>query len=231
MLGLPRPRCGWRPFAFGRFQPAAMLGLVRRFTVPTGPAIGEDSAVFNRGLIVISGLPGAGKSTVARALAEALQAPLIDKDVVLEALFDSLGVGDGGWRTRLSRAADEVMFAMARGLPCAILDNWWHHDPHPARLSALGQPLVEIHCSCPPATALERFKNRTRHPGHLDREWTKEESEVWVRRAEAEYPGPLGLGGPLLVVDTTKSVDLDNLCRRISAAFQLESERPRRPSD
>lgn len=193
--------------------------------------MGEDSAVFNRGLIVISGLPGAGKSTVARALADALQVPLVDKDVVLEALFDSLGVGDGDWRTRLSRAADEVVFAMARDLPCAILDSWWHHDRHPARLSALGRPLVEIHCSCPPTTALERFQRRTRHPGHLDREWTGEESQAWVRRAETDYPGPLDLGGPLIVVDTTKSVDLESLCRRVSAATRLEPERPRRSSN
>src|SRR5438045_3281710 len=38
-------------------------------------------------LIAMAGLPGTGKSTLARGLAEALPATLLDKDVVRAALF------------------------------------------------------------------------------------------------------------------------------------------------
>lgn len=166
----------------------------------------------------MSGLPGAGKSTVARALAHRLHLPLIDKDVILEALFDSLGVGDSEWRERLSRAADEVLFATAPHVPHGILDSWWHHDVHPARFRAMETPMVEVHCQCPPEVALERFRRRERHPGHLDRDWTEERADAWVARARTEYPGPLRLGGPLIVVDTETAVDIEALCDRIRAA-------------
>jgi len=40
--------------------------------------------------VVVSGLPGSGKSALATGLSARLGLPVIDKDVVLEALYDSL---------------------------------------------------------------------------------------------------------------------------------------------
>ena len=53
--------------------------------------------------IVLSGLPASGKSTLGRAVAKALRLPMLDKDELLEALFESRGIGDADWRRRLSR--------------------------------------------------------------------------------------------------------------------------------
>ena len=48
-----------------------------------------------RGLfVVISGLPGSGKTTLARRLAPALALSLIDKDDILDRLFEAKGIGD-----------------------------------------------------------------------------------------------------------------------------------------
>jgi hypothetical protein len=43
--------------------------------------------------VVISGLPGSGKTTLGRRLAPILNLPLIDKDDILNRLFESKGVG------------------------------------------------------------------------------------------------------------------------------------------
>lgn len=122
--------------------------------------------------VVISGLPGSGKSALARSLAERLSLPLIDKDVILESLYDSLGVGDHAWRSRLSRASDDIMLALAADARRAVLDNWWHHDTAPGRLQSLADLLIEVHCDCDVALAAERFQARTRHRGHLDPQLT-----------------------------------------------------------
>ncbi|MEU5219571.1 AAA family ATPase [Streptomyces sp. NPDC020807] len=156
--------------------------------------------------VVVSGLPASGKTTLARGLAAELGLALIDKDVVLEALYDSLGVGDQQWRRRLSRAADDVLYATAADAGRAVLVNWWHRDSSPARLRALGGRLVEVHCACDVALVAERFRSRQRHPGHLDRELTPEALRERVA-GWAARPGPLGVGGPAVVVDTTWPVD------------------------
>lgn len=64
-------------------------------------------------------------------------------------------------------------------------------------------------CDCDPAVAAERFQARTRHPGHLDPQHTPEQAAERVAFVRATFPGPLRLGGPLQVVDTNHSVDLD----------------------
>ncbi|MFD3482035.1 AAA family ATPase [Streptomyces sp. NPDC058665] len=161
----------------------------------------------SRAFVILSGLPASGKSTLARGLARHLALPVIDKDVILESLYDSLGMGDHAWRGRLSRASDEIVYAIAADAGRAVLDNWWHHDSAPGRLRSLGGLLIEVHCDCDAALAAERFLARTRHPGHLDPDLSPEEVAERVAAVRARYPGPLGLGGPLLTVDTGRPVD------------------------
>ena len=77
--------------------------------------------------VIVTGLPASGKSTVGRSVAEALGLPLLDKDEILEALFEALGVGDAPWRTRLSRAADQVLQRLALQSNGAVIASWWRH--------------------------------------------------------------------------------------------------------
>src|SRR5437762_2532008 len=80
-------------------------------------------------LVVVTGAPGSGKTTVARALAAELKLPLLAKDDVKEPLFDTLGVGDRDWSRKLGRATYEVLFALARrllesGASCILESNF-----------------------------------------------------------------------------------------------------------
>jgi adenylylsulfate kinase-like enzyme len=67
--------------------------------------------------VVVTGLPGSGKSTVGLALHQSLSLTLIDKDDLLETPFNALVSPDLDAREALSRAADEVVFRMAAP-PC-----------------------------------------------------------------------------------------------------------------
>lgn len=170
----------------------------------------------NNAFVVVSGLPASGKSTLSRHLAAALGWSVIDKDAILESLYDSLGVGDHAWRYRLSRASDDILFTLAGHAKHAVLDNWWHHDTAPDRLHQLNARIIEVHCDCDPALVAERFQTRTRHPGHLDQDLTREEITERVATWMAS-PGPLRLGGPLLTIDTSQPVDITALAKEIDA--------------
>jgi shikimate kinase len=174
-------------------------------------------------LVVVSGLPASGKTTVGRALSRGLSLPLIDKDDILEALFDSLGCDDRDQRERLSRASDEVLLTLAATTRAAVLVNWWNHDTAPPRLREVADSVVEVFCDCPLDVAAARFRTRERHPGHLDRLRTTEEHEEGVRTLRASYRGPLSLGGPLITVDTGGPVDVEALVEEVRASIQRVS--------
>ena len=162
--------------------------------------------------VVMSGLPGSGKTTLGRGIAAELGLAMLDKDDILDALLESLGPGDPGSRHRLSRASDAALQAIAVNTPAAVLSSFWRRE----RLSATsGTPtdwlhalrdtsLVEVHCVCPVALAVQRFQMRQRHPGHDDRRHTTEDLVHQFTRLEAE--GPLGLG-TLIRADTSQDLD------------------------
>ncbi|CAL9478254.1 hypothetical protein SUDANB178_02947 [Streptomyces sp. enrichment culture] len=181
---------------------------------PDGASRRTDPVTDNV-FVIVSGLPASGKSTLSYRLADELGWPVIDKDAILETLFDSLGVGDHTWRHRLSRAGDDVLFTIAARATHAVLDNWWHHDTAPERLRQLDARLIEIFCDCDPAVAAERFLRRTRHPGHLDPRLTPEQVAERVATIRATYPGPLRLGGPLLTIDTSRPLDIPALVKDV----------------
>lgn len=170
-------------------------------------------------LIVVSGLAASGKTTVGRLLSERLRLPLIDKDAILEALFDSLGCNDRDQRYRLSRASDEVLYALAESSGPAVLVNWWNHDTAPARLRAISSSLVEVFCDCPVEVAAARFAARRRHPGHLDELRSPEEHVEGIRRMRETYRGPLRLSEPVVTIDTSRQIDPGSVVERVRTAM------------
>jgi predicted kinase len=85
-------------------------------------------------LVLVTGPPAAGKTTLARPLAGALGLPLIGKDLIKEALFDALGTGDRAWSRRLGVASYEVLYAVAGALPAAVLDANFAPESGPRRV-------------------------------------------------------------------------------------------------
>jgi hypothetical protein len=165
--------------------------------------------------VVLSGLPGSGKSTVARRLGPMLGLSVLDKDDILDELFDALGVGDAAWRSKLSRAADDVFCRVAAGLGSGILVSWWRH-PNSTResgtpttwLESLPGGALEIHCTCPPGIAAARFAARQRHVGHLDA--TRDVQSIAEEFERLATLGPLGIV-PVLQVSTDAELDLSEL--------------------
>lgn len=171
--------------------------------------------------VVVSGLPASGKTTLSRHLASALALPLIDKDDILEGLFDALGVGDADWRQRLSRASDAILQRLARSSSGAVLTSFWRtpeistHSGTPTEwIAALAQRVVEVYCVCDPEVAATRFINRVRHPGHLDS--AKRHEEVLSNFRTLAAIGPLGVG-TLIRVDTSDEVNLNAVVSEVKS--------------
>jgi shikimate kinase len=169
--------------------------------------------------VVVTGLPASGKTTVGGLLQHRLGLPLIDKDTILESLFDSLGSPDQAARTRLSRASDEVLFSLAAQSADPVLVNWWNHDSAPSRLRSISPLTVEVFCDCPVEVAAARFEARKRHPGHHDPQRTPDEVVEQVRRAREAFRGPLRLGGPLIHIDTSDVLDSDTVAAQVRKAM------------
>jgi predicted kinase len=164
-------------------------------------------------LVLVTGPPAAGKTTLARPLADALELPLIGKDLIKEALFDALGTGDRAWSRRLGVASYAILYAVAGALPAAVLDANLAPEAGP-RLLALNASLVEVFCRCPADEVERRFAARApaRHPGHVDHLITLEMKAALARGIE-----PLRLGGPVLEVDTSRPVDVTEVATWVRA--------------
>lgn len=175
-----------------------------------------------RRFVVISGLPGSGKSTLGRGLAHALKLSIIDKDEILEKLFDFRGTGDSAWRRKLSRESDEIFESQARASGGAVLISHWHlagmagDSGTPTEwISELQGIVVQVHCVCPAEIAAARFRERNRHPGHLD---GRSHVEILASLRATEQLGGLRLGNRW-EVDTSRDVDFDAVAREVEKLF------------
>lgn len=168
-------------------------------------------------LVVVTGMPSSGKTTVAESLAARLRLPLVAKDDLKESLFETLGTGDVAWSGRLGDAAYDLMFALARTMLSARVSliveaNFFVGQA--TRFESLPEHrLVQIHCDAPLPLLLERYAARERHPGHNDAE---KFDELPARHASGAH-APLDVGGETIQLDTAETVDIDAVADRLRA--------------
>lgn len=174
-------------------------------------------------MLVISGLPATGKSTVAARLQARLRWPLLAKDAFKERLFDTLGAEDAGASRPLSLASYALMFDVARQLADARIDcilegNFRWSQMHGA-FEALYERVqfTQLWCSAPVPVIEQRLRqraqSRSRHPAHPD-----EENLPELLQELAKPSSPLPLRGSLVTFDTTEPHGLD---RVVTETLQL----------
>jgi predicted kinase len=127
-------------------------------------------------VIVVTGLPASGKTTLARELAARWRLPLIAKDLIKEPLLDVLGAADAAQSRRLSDASFAVLFDVARELVAAgtslLLEGNLRPGEHEAPLMRAigGTRIAQVLCRVPEAERLSRLQARAgdpaRHAGH-----------------------------------------------------------------
>jgi hypothetical protein len=176
--------------------------------------------------IIVTGLPASGKSSVGKLIASNFGLELLDKDDILESMFDDKA-GGPEVRRRLSRDADGILRQKALESTGAVLVSWWRHPKSRIDtgtptdwLSSLNARLIQVHCRCDALVAANRFHLRKRHPGHLDDSKTLDEIVTSFRAFEAL--GLIDLGIPVVGVDTSQQTNADDLFRRIAIACGFE---------
>ena len=176
-----------------------------------------------RQLVLVSGSPGAGKSTLARPLAASLDLPLLSKDAIKETLFDVLGhVADDDLVSsrRLGGAAMELLWRLARVCPAVVLEANFRSQStdERQRVLALSSRPIEVHCRVPPGVAAARYATRgathLHHPVHVAR--------TISAHLLAEFRHPFGLG-PVIEVDTSGHVDTEAVAVAVQAALSGHS--------
>jgi predicted kinase len=162
-------------------------------------------------LLLITGLPGTGKTTLARSLALRYRIPLIAKDLIKEPLLNVLGSGSAEHSRNLSDASFCVLFAISRELLAAgmdfVLEGNFRPGEHEEMLAAAaaGARFAQVLCRIDESRRLAQLAARKsqRHPGHGDAD-----PAVAAQRSSDGY---LALPGERLAFDLGEPTVAGNL--------------------
>ncbi|MGI8405493.1 MAG: AAA family ATPase [Thermomicrobiales bacterium] len=162
-------------------------------------------------LIIVSGSPGSGKTTLARKLGDALGFPVIARDAIKEVLMNGMPPASRQESMRLGGASWPMMYGVLDTLigrvPGVIIEsNFRRGISEPELVPRVNRcHAIVLHCTARWGTIESRIQARqgdpNRHQGHFD-----QVALVDVRRDfEKGQFDPLDLDLSSVVVETTDS--------------------------
>lgn len=177
-------------------------------------------------LIIVTGLPASGKSSLGQYIARELQWPYVSKDGIKETLFDTLGWKDREWSKQLGGASNELLWYFAEaelsvGRSLVVESNLHALQATPRILEMKARcdfRPIQVRCVAAGEVLVQRFRARERHPGHGDSTLIDEIGPALL----GARPDILEIGGPVIEVDTTDwtRVDYAGLGESIRAAMK-----------
>ena len=167
-------------------------------------------------LIILSGTPASGKTTIRKILESEFGFPAMSKDVIKEELFDLLGWTDREWSKQLGTFSIKLLFAwiernLSKGVSCIVDCNFkkeWDLETFLKFESEYSAQLINVHCTAKKEELIKRFERRAngdlRHPGHCDSlnldEFRELLSQPWQPVLECK--------DDVLILDTTTNSDI-----------------------
>ena len=187
-------------------------------------SLGDDAGVIGaattaiasrprKRLVMVNGVPASGKSSVARALADATGWPILTLDTIKNPFLATLPPGDRLFNRTLGRASYAAIFDLIADAPADsafIVDAWFGFQPLDVLEAGLARAgvtnLAEVWCHAPPETVGARYAARLdqRPAGHPGADYVPELIAL-ARRAT-----PTGLA-PSHDVDTSRPLDVSGL--------------------
>ena len=194
--------------------------------------------------ILVTGIPAAGKSTMAEMMAEQLKLPVISKDAVKELLFDNVGFRSREEKVNLGIASMEIMYyvagqLMSAGQPFIMENNFEYSSQHGIQnlLDKYQYPALTIALTGDYKVIYQRYLEREsspdRHRGHVVNDCYPEKRkngpaickvtpvsyESFVQGIEQRGFDAFWVDGKQMKVDTTdfSKIDMEELVSQIAA--------------
>lgn len=140
-------------------------------------------------LIVVSGKPASGKTTLAYKLGKKIGVKVLSRDSIKEFIFDALGYSDREWSNKVGALSFDILYKIClfylKEKGSLIVETNFKAAFDFKKISEVaglaGAQVVEVYCDVNLNTLKERFKKRaisSRHLGHRDSELSEKELEL-----------------------------------------------------